>query len=106
MSDVTPITANKTVAIEEDKFKVDYGFDSEGNFASVSHPSWPFSIVRNQETGNETAFVCSDTGEPFGVLDSDAFNTVLMCWLLIDDPKLIDAAAAGSRQDEIVGGDL
>ena len=42
---------------------------------------------------SETAIVCSNTDEPFGVLDSDVFNTILLSWLLIDDPRLIDESA-------------
>lgn len=79
--------------MEQGKFKVDYIYDIDKKIIGVSHPDWPFVIMRNQENKTETAIVCSNTDEPFGALDSDVFNTVLLCWLLIDDPKLIDDAA-------------
>jgi hypothetical protein len=72
------------------KYEIEYIKDAEDNIIGVSHPSWPFTIMRNQKTKREIAFVCDDTDEPFGVLDADVFNTVLLCWLLIDDPNLID----------------
>ena len=79
--------------MEQGKFNVDYVIDKDKKVVGVSHPDWPFTIMRNQDSKTETAIVCNNTDEPFGILDSDVFNTILMCWLLIDDPKLIDDAA-------------
>ena len=72
----------------DDGFTVDYVFGDDGRVSAVGHPEWPFKIVRNE---GEIAFVSED-GEPFGILDADKFNTVLMCWLLVDSPDLIDEA--------------
>ncbi len=82
--------------MEQGKFNVDYIVNADKKVIGVSHPDWPFTIMRNQDTNMETAIVCNNTDEPFGKLDSDVFNTVLLCWLLIDDPKLIDDAAQGA----------
>ncbi|MCP4987554.1 MAG: hypothetical protein GY928_16305 [Colwellia sp.] len=79
--------------MEQGKFNVDYIVNADKKVIGVSHPDWPFTIMRSQDTNMETAIVCNNTDEPFGKLDSDVFNTVLLCWLLIDDPKLIDDAA-------------
>lgn len=72
------------------KHEVHYILNADKKVVGVTHPDWPFRIMRNQDDKTETAFVCEDTNEPFGVLESDVFNTVLIAWLLIDDPKLID----------------
>jgi len=79
--------------MEQGRFDVDYVLNADKKVIGVSCPDWPFTIMRNQDTNMETAIVCNNTDEPFGILDSDVFNTILMCWLLIDDPKLIDDAA-------------
>lgn len=87
--------ANSLVMLDDyrdEKFNVNYVLDDNKNIIGVSHPDWGFTITRNQDSKTETAIVCNDTDEPFGVLDSDVFNTILMCWLLIDDPRLIDEA--------------
>ena len=83
--------------IDQGKFNVDYIFDKDNNVIGISHPEWPFVIMRDQKNKTETAIVCSNTDEPFGILDSDVFNTILMSWLLIDDPKLIDDAYQADR---------
>ena len=74
------------------KYEIDYILNKDKKVVGVTHPLWSFDIVKNQDTGNQTAFVCKETSEPFGILDSDVFNTILMCWLLIDDPELFDQA--------------
>ena len=83
---------------KDGKFAVDYIMDENNKVIGISHPNWPFAIIRNQDSKSETAFVCDETNEPFGVLDSDVFNTVLMSWLLIDDPSLIDSARSGESK--------
>ena len=75
------------------KYEVHYIMDENKKVIGITHPEWPFRIMRNQDGKTETAFVCEDSDEPFGILDSDVFNTILMSWLLIDDPKLIDDAS-------------
>jgi hypothetical protein len=77
------------------KFDVEYGFGDDGKIVAVTHPQWPFRIMRN---GERIALVCEDGDEPFGELDADVFNTIVMCWLLVDDPELI-TQAAGPRSD-------
>ena len=77
---------------EKGRYDIEYIKNSDGKVVAISHPDWSFDIVKNE---NETAFVCKNTDEPFGILPSDIFNTVLMSWLLIDDPDLIDSAAYG-----------
>jgi hypothetical protein len=71
------------------KYEVEYIKDGE-KIVGVTHPKWPFRIMRN---GNDVAMVCEETDEPFGILDGDVFNTLMICWLLIDDPSLIDQAS-------------
>lgn len=83
---------NLSDELEQGKFSVDYIMDENKNCVGISHPDWPFTIMRNHHNKCETAIVCNNTDEPFGVLDSDVFNTILMSWLLIDDPKLVDEA--------------
>ena len=77
-----------------DLFKRKKGFEVEyilnGDVVTgVTHPDWPFAIVKN---GIQRAIVCKETNEPFGKLKKDDFNALLMCWLLIDDPDLIEKA--------------
>lgn len=78
--------------IQKQKYEVDYILE-DGKVIGITHPKWPFRIMRKD---GETAFVCEDTDEPFGILNRDIFNTILMCWLLIDDPELVD----GSSKEE------
>ena len=87
---------------EQGKFKVDYIFNADKKVIGISHPDWSFTIMRNQENKTETAIVCNNTDEPFGILDSDVFNVILMCWLLIDDPKLIDDAVKDELEVSLV----
>ncbi len=81
MENVIELFRNKPYEVEYIKEK--------GKIVGVSHPQWPFRIMRRD---NIIALVCEKTDEPFGELDRDVFNTVIMCWLLIDDPKIIDDA--------------
>tara|TARA_R110000851_G_scaffold273794_1_gene426430 strand:+ start:527 stop:829 length:303 start_codon:yes stop_codon:yes gene_type:complete len=71
-----------------DYHKVEYIFNGDV-ITGITHSSWPFAIIKN---GNQRAFVCKETNEPFGKLMKDDFNTILMCWLLIDDSELIKKA--------------
>ena len=80
---------------KEANYDVEYILDGDGSISGVTHPSWPFEIMRDQETKTETAFVCKTTGEPFGIINSDQFNTLLMCWLLVDSPEIVDGSANG-----------
>lgn len=102
--EVSDTKDNKVVSmgdfIEHGKYNVDYIVNKENKVIGVTHPDWPFTIMRDQETNSETAIVCNNTDEPFGVLDSDVFNTVILCWLLIDDPKLIDDSASTSKDNQ------
>ena len=82
---------------EDGKYEVEYVFDENDKIVAVTHPEWPFRIMRNKD---KIAMVCEDTDEPFGEMDSDVFNTLLICWLLIDDPKLIDSASSYEAKNE------
>lgn len=75
---------------QPERYEIDYLVDDDGKIFGVSHPKWVYDIVKKD---NQVAFVDKETGEPFGILDRDQFNAVLMCWLLIDDPKMIDETA-------------
>ena len=79
-----------TETCQEGNYKCDYIFDGD-RVVGVKHPDWSFRIQRNL-IKNEIALVSEDNDEPFGILDADVFNTILTCWLLIDDPKLIESA--------------
>ena len=84
MGDVIPIGE------KEGRYEVTYIFDDDvgsKKVVGVTHLDWPFRIMR---VGDKVAMVCEDTDEPFGELDYDVFDTLLMCWLLIDSPHLID----------------
>ena len=69
-----------------------YLLDDDGAVYAVTHTEWPYRIHRN---GDDMAIVCKDTNEPFGILQRDMFNTLLACWLKVDDPKLLDDMANG-----------
>ena len=78
----------EVISIEKQKYEMEY-ISEDGQVVGIRHPKWPFRIMRKD---NEAAFVCEETDEPFGILDRDVFNTILMCWLLVDDPESIDRA--------------
>jgi hypothetical protein len=69
---------------------IQYVIDEDRNPVGVTHKDWSFSISRSDD-GKEIALV-SDDGEAFGVLGAEQFNHALLCWLLIDDPELVDSA--------------
>jgi len=85
--------SNVTEMFKKNGYEVEYIFSGD-KITGITHPDWPYAIVRN---GAQRALVCKETDEPFGKLMKDDFNTLLMCWLLIDDPELIDAAAKDSN---------
>lgn len=70
------------------KYEIDYIFEDEKVIA-ISHPKWPFRIQRK---GDRIALVSDVDDQPFGEMDADVFNTILMCWLLIDAPNLMDGS--------------
>lgn len=74
------------------RFSFDYYFGEDGKVVGVSCQDWPFRIMRN---GSKIALVCEDTDEPFGELDAEVFNTLLACWLMIDDIDTLRSAAKG-----------
>ena len=78
---------------KKEGFEVEYIYSGDV-ITGITHPDWPYCIVRN---GAQRALVCKETNEVFGKLMKDDFNTILMCWLLIDDPDLIDAAAKDDK---------
>ena len=93
MSNVTNLFNSES---EDGKFKCDYIF-SKDKVVGVKHPDWNFRIQRSF-ANNEIALVSEDDDTPFGVLDADVFNSILMCWLLIDDPKMVDETAQASKE--------
>lgn len=85
MGDLVKLNAEKV----EDQDKIGYILDGDNKIIGVSHSDWPFDIVKKDD---EIAFV-SDDGEAFGVLPHNVFNDILISWLLIDAPKLVDSFA-------------
>lgn len=85
---------SNVISLEDKKDDVQYAVDENGKIAGVTHPKWNFIICRDKE-GKKTAFVCdnADTEEIFGELDSEMFNQVLLAWLLIDQPDLVDSVS-------------
>ena len=71
---------------QEGKYEVTYIMDENDRVVGVTHPKWPFRIQRQD---NEIALVSECDDEPFGILDREVFNTILICWLLIDQPDAI-----------------
>ena len=73
-------------ANKKDELDVTYVMDDKDRVIGVGHQGWPFTIMRKDD---EIALVCNETEEPFGICSREQFNTILMCWLLIDQPELI-----------------
>jgi hypothetical protein len=71
-----------------------YEFDDDGNVDGITHTEWPFSIAKSID-GTRIALVCKETSETFGEIERSWFNTTLLCWLLIDDPKMVDEVQVG-----------
>jgi len=71
----------------DDEYNFEYYMNGNKKVYAISHLDWPFRIHRN---GDNIAFVHQETDEPFGVLNASVFNTLLFCWLLVDDPKLME----------------
>ena len=63
------------------KFEVEYVMNGP-KVIGMTHPLWPFRIQRKND---KIALVSEDDDQPFGELDADVFNTILTCWLMIDD---------------------
>lgn len=88
---------------DDGRYKVTYETNDEDGVIATGHPDWPFQIQRNLETG-ESAIVELSTSEPFGVLPTDVFNTVLLCHLLATDSKMMIEAAKDLLKDEDYAG--
>ena len=86
-------------AKETEKYQVDYQLDENKKVVGVTHPDWNFSISRNSN-GTHTAFAMNDDTQAFGELESKQFNTVLFCWILIDQPELVPDL--GTRNKEVI----
>lgn len=76
------------VNIKKPKYEIEYIFKDD-KVVAITHPLWGFRIMRK---GDKIALVCEDNDEPFGEIDADVFNTILVCWLLIDSPETFDEA--------------
>lgn len=61
-----------------------YHVDEDDNIIALSHTDWCFSI---QAVDGFTALVDND-GNAFGVIDSDAFNQILIAWLGLHCPSI------------------
>lgn len=76
------------------KFNIQY-IEDDGVIIGVTCPEWPFRIQRKDD---KIALVCMATDEPFGVIDAVAFNTLVACWLLVDDPPLVDQMTSHDKE--------
>lgn len=56
----------------------------------MTHPLWPFRIQRK---GDKIAFVSEDDDQPFGELNAEVFNTIICCWLMVDDADTLKECA-------------
>lgn len=84
---------------KKNKFEVEYLLDENKKPYGVTHPLWGFEILRD-DSGTKTAMVMKDCGHALGELESKQFNTVLMCWLIIDQPELVPDL--GARNKEVI----
>ena len=73
----------------KEKDEVEYIFDGM-ELVGVSHSLWDFIIMRE---GEDRFLECKKTGETFRKLESKAFNSTLLSWLLIDEPSIADKLA-------------
>ena len=81
---------------DDGRYKVTYEINDEDGVIATGHPDYP-------EPG-ESAIVELSTSEPFGVLPTDVFNTVLLCHLLATDSKMMIEAAKDLLKDEDYAG--
>jgi hypothetical protein len=74
------------------EFEIMYTVDEEDNVIGVSREDWDFRI---QRCNDRIAFVSKSDNQPFGELDAEVFNTILGCWLLIDDVETLKSFSEG-----------
>ena len=79
------------------KFDMDYIFDDNDKVVGITREDWGFRIQRN---GDRIAFVSDVDDQPFGELDAEVFNTVIGCWLMIDDVETLKGCSEGLRNAE------
>lgn len=74
------------------KYDMDYILDSSDKVIGITRKDWDFRIQRN---GDRIAFVSEADEQPFGELDASVFNTILGCWLMIDDVETLKSCSEG-----------
>lgn len=74
------------------KFDIVYVTDEDDEIVGITRDDWGFRIQRN---GSQIAFVSEADDQPFGELDAKVFNTILGCWLMIDDVETLKSASEG-----------
>jgi hypothetical protein len=83
------MTSN-VIELNSGKYRVEYILNEKKKVVGITHSKWPFAIMSNE---GDRAIVWKEDNCQFGALPKDEFNVLLMSWLLIDDPDLIDKAA-------------
>lgn len=78
------------------KFDVSYITDEHDKVIGITRDDWGFRIQRK---GGRIAFVSEFDDQPFGELDAEVFNTMLGCWLMIDDVDALRSASEGLHND-------
>lgn len=74
---------------------VEYMLD-ESKVVGVTHSRSSMVIMRD-DTGKETGVIDRVTGNAVMTMNSADFNELLISWLLIDNPSLIDDAAEANN---------
>ncbi len=70
--------------------------DKDKKVIGIKHSDWGFRIQRN---GDRIAFVSEPDNQPFGELDAEVFNTILGCWLMVDDVKTLKECSKGLHDE-------
>ena len=78
------------------KFDIVYVTDENDKVIGITRDDWGFRIQRN---GDRIAFVSEVDDQPFGELDSEVFNTILGCWLMIDDVDTLKGCSEGLHNE-------
>ena len=80
---------SNVIDIKKAAGNIEYIFEG-ATVVGVSHSLWDFIIMRE---GEDRFLECKKTGETFRKLESKAFNSTLLSWLLIDEPSIADKLA-------------
>lgn len=80
--------SNVTELYPEEPIDIHFVFNEDMiNIDAMTLPEWSFAI---EKMGEYRAFVCKGTGETFGKVHKEHFNSLLLQWLLIDDSEKVD----------------